>query len=346
MPCITAMSAYFQVTKRCIHHIILRIYLQYIFAPDVKAFCLIDEHAVLQLSYGGYSTKEVRAKSRLGVIELESEAIGLSDVTITGQVAIQRKTPVAVSQVTALEIEERLGGQEFPEVLKNTPGVHANKQGGGWGDSEIYMRGFDNTNVATMVNGVPMNPAIDVSRVVLRTERLTLRCWCENDLSDLFAITSADGVGQMMGWQPHTDITQAREMLDALIRNKISFAIILNSHAIGSVGIPKYDETNFPEFADRRCREISFFLSPTHWGQGLATEAISEVIRYLFEDMKLDAIFCGHFVFNQRSAHLQRKLGFKPLRITKYTTKTGTTEDNQVNLMRYEDWQKLQISAI
>ena len=66
-------------------------------------------------------------------------------------------SPTAVSQVTALEIEERLAGQEFPEVLKNTPGVHANGQGGGWGDSEIWMRGFDNTNVATMINGVPMN---------------------------------------------------------------------------------------------------------------------------------------------------------------------------------------------
>ena len=71
--------------------------------------------------------------------------------------ARQQKTPVAISQIAALEIEERLGGQEFPEVLKNTPGVHANGQGGGWGDSEIWMRGFDNTNVATMINGVPMN---------------------------------------------------------------------------------------------------------------------------------------------------------------------------------------------
>ena len=83
----------------------------------------VSDNAVLQLSYIGYASKEVRAKSQLGVIEMESEAIGLSDVTITGQVAIQRKTPVAVSQISAIEIEERLGGQEFPEVLKNTSGL-------------------------------------------------------------------------------------------------------------------------------------------------------------------------------------------------------------------------------
>ena len=113
--------------------------------------------ATLQLSYVGYNTQEVAAKSNLGTIELKPEAVGLQDVTVTGQIAVQRKTPIAVSQVTALEIEERIGGGEFVEVLKNTPGVHANANGGGWGDSEIWMRGFDNTNIAMMINGVPMN---------------------------------------------------------------------------------------------------------------------------------------------------------------------------------------------
>ena len=118
----------------------------------------VPNGAKLQLSYVGYKTKELSVKNgNLGVIKLEPEAIALEDVTITGQMARTQQTPVAVSQVTALEIEERLAGQEFPEVLKNTPGVHANGQGGGWGDSEIWMRGFDNTNVATMINGVPMN---------------------------------------------------------------------------------------------------------------------------------------------------------------------------------------------
>ena len=115
--------------------------------------------ATLQLSYVGYEAQEVNVGKRtnLGTITLKPEAVGLQDVTVTGQIAVQRKTPIAVSQVTALEIEERLGGGEFVEVLKNTPGVHANANGGGWGDSEIWMRGFDNTNIAMMINGVPMN---------------------------------------------------------------------------------------------------------------------------------------------------------------------------------------------
>lgn len=113
--------------------------------------------AKLQFSYVGYATLTLPAKMNMGNIRLAPEVVALQDVTVVGQIARQQKTPIAVSQIAALEIEERLGGQEFPEVLKNTPGVHANGQGGGWGDSEIWMRGFDNTNVATMINGVPMN---------------------------------------------------------------------------------------------------------------------------------------------------------------------------------------------
>lgn len=81
----------------------------------------------------------------------------LPDVTISAQIAIPRRTPVAASSVSLQQIEERLGNAEFVEAIKFTPGVHPNRQGGGWGDSEIYMRGFDNANVAVMINGIPVN---------------------------------------------------------------------------------------------------------------------------------------------------------------------------------------------
>ncbi len=113
----------------------------------------------ITVSYLGYKTQNfvVNSRGEMGMLLLTPEEIALEGVTVTGTIAFDRKTPVAMSNITIEEIEEKLGGQEFPEILKTTPGVHANKQGGGWGDSELYMRGFDNTNVATMVNGVPMN---------------------------------------------------------------------------------------------------------------------------------------------------------------------------------------------
>lgn len=121
---------------------------------------VVHEGAKLEVSYVGYVSRviAIKQKGNQGVIALNPEAYVLEDVTITGQLAVQRKTPVAMSQVSGIEIEEKLlGNAEFVEILKSTPGVHYNREGGGWGDSEIFMRGFDNTNIAVLVNGVPMN---------------------------------------------------------------------------------------------------------------------------------------------------------------------------------------------
>ena len=122
---------------------------------------LAKKGVTIVFTYLGYKEKTVTigkdGEVDLGTILMESDAQMLQDVVITSSVAIARKTPVAVSSVSMDFIEEKLGTQEFPEILKSTPGVHANKEGGGYGDSEIYMRGFGNENIAVMVNGVPMN---------------------------------------------------------------------------------------------------------------------------------------------------------------------------------------------
>ena len=74
----------------------------------------VQPGAQLQLSYVGYQTQELTSKKGdLGIIRMEPEAIALEDVTITGQMARTQVTPVAVSQVTAIEIEERLSQEEY-----------------------------------------------------------------------------------------------------------------------------------------------------------------------------------------------------------------------------------------
>lgn len=122
-------------------------------------------NAELEFTYIGYTnlSQTARKAGNMGVIALQPESKLLEDVTVVGQLAVQRKTPVAVSQVSGIEIDEKLmGNAEFVEVLKSTPGVHYNREGGGWGDSEIFMRGFDNTNIAVLINGVPMNGMEDM----------------------------------------------------------------------------------------------------------------------------------------------------------------------------------------
>lgn len=118
------------------------------------------------ISFLGYETKTVSYtitgnSVNVGKVVVSPEAGQLEEVVLVGQgildVAKDRKTPVAVSTIKATEIQAKLGNQEFPEILANTPSVYATKSGGGFGDSRVNIRGFDQRNIAVMINGVPVN---------------------------------------------------------------------------------------------------------------------------------------------------------------------------------------------
>jgi len=115
----------------------------------------------LELSFVGYTNQKievvVNGTTNVGTILLEPDAVSLSDVTVSASIAVRRKTPVALSTLDPIVLEAKLGNQEFPEILKSTPGVYATKQGGAFGDSRINLRGFEISNIAVMINGVPVN---------------------------------------------------------------------------------------------------------------------------------------------------------------------------------------------
>lgn len=117
--------------------------------------------ATIEIKYLGYLDKSIKLTQQgevnWGVVKMNLDTHTLGDVVVTSSIAVARKTPVAVSTVAPEFIEEKLGTMEFPEILKSTPGVYATKQGGGYGDSDINLRGFKTENIAVMVNGVPVN---------------------------------------------------------------------------------------------------------------------------------------------------------------------------------------------
>ncbi len=127
-------------------------------------------------------------------------------------------------------------------------------------------------------------------------------------------------------------------MLDRFIEGRKTFALEYRGKAIGSPGIEKYDEERFPAFQDKRCREIRYALSKEYWGKGLMPEAVREVIRYLFEEIGLDVLFCGYFLSNSRSRRVQEKCGFRHYAFGTYKTIFGTVEEEAVNILKKEDW--------
>ena len=179
-----------------------------------------------------------------------------------------------------------------------------------------------------------MNADIDISNVVLRTERLILRPWRMDDLNDFYEYASVDGVGQMAGWKPHESVEESRSILNMFINEKKTFAIEYEGKAIGSLGIEEYSEAELSEYHDEMGRELGFVLSKDYWGRGLMPEAVNAVIKYLFDELELDFIICGHFTDNARSGSVQEKCGFRHLKLVKHETRYGAVKDTWISILR------------
>ena len=111
-------------------------------------------------SYIGYSslTSSVTVNDIVGTVNflLEIDAVSMSALEVLASRA-DETTPVAYTTINKAEMEVRLGSQDIPMILNTTPSVYATQQGGGAGDARINVRGFNQRNVAVMINGVPQN---------------------------------------------------------------------------------------------------------------------------------------------------------------------------------------------
>ncbi|MEI8048646.1 MAG: TonB-dependent receptor [Bacteroidota bacterium] len=112
------------------------------------------------ISYYEYKLEVVRKSETvldLGVVTMDPRTVDLDGVLVISSFVTDRATPVAVSTLRARTIEQKLGNQDYPEILKMTPGIYATKEGGGSGDDRLTLRGFQQENVALLLNGVPVS---------------------------------------------------------------------------------------------------------------------------------------------------------------------------------------------
>jgi len=58
--------------------------------------------------------------------------------------------------------------------------------------------------------------------------------------------------------------------------------------------------------------ELGYWIMPSHWGLGFATEAGRAVIETARDSLRLERLVSGHFIDNPASGHVLRKLGFLP----------------------------------
>ncbi len=148
--------------------------------------------------------------------------------------------------------------------------------------------------------------------ITLQTERLTLRPWKESDAEALYRYACNPNIDPIAGWPPHTSVENSREIIKTVLSVPGSYAVVLKEtdETVGSVGImTARSEIGSAKMTDSEC-EIGYWIGEPYWGQGLIPEAVSELIRYAFEDLQMTTIWCGYYDGNEKSKRAQEKCGF------------------------------------
>ena len=178
----------------------------------------------------------------------------------------------------------------------------------------------------------------------LKTERLLLRRWNEDDAEDLYKYASDPDVGPIAGWPAHQSVDESREVIRNVFSGKEAYAICLkeDGKAIGAIELKLNGHTDMTD-RDDEC-ELGYWLGKPFWGRGIMPEAVNEILRHAFEDLSMQKVWVGYYEGNTKSRRVQEKCGFRyqwksenldvPLM---HETRTG-----HVSLMTKEDWREMQ----
>ncbi|CCV64387.1 GCN5-related N-acetyltransferase [Alteracholeplasma palmae J233] len=177
----------------------------------------------------------------------------------------------------------------------------------------------------------------------LETKRLILRPWNSSDAESLFEYAKDPDVGPIAGWPPHKSLDESKAVIKNVLNGKECYAICLkeNNRAIGSIELKLNGHTNMSDKNDE-C-ELGYWLGKEFWKNGYMTEAVKELIRYGFEELGMNVIWCGYYDGNIKSKGLQEKCGFTYYRTTPNIKLTLLDEyrTGHTNILTKEKWMNL-----
>jgi [ribosomal protein S5]-alanine N-acetyltransferase len=146
---------------------------------------------------------------------------------------------------------------------------------------------------------------------ILETQRLILRRITDDDTQAWFAVWNHPNVLRyLIDFETPPDKAEVKSIItwaDDIFSRKtgMRWAITLKPDdvMIGSCGFHLYDKSN-------RWAEIGYELHHDYWRKGIMSEAVSELLRFCFEDLQLHRVEANVTVGNQASAGLLGHLGF------------------------------------
>ena len=155
--------------------------------------------------------------------------------------------------------------------------------------------------------------------VELRTERLVLRGWRDEDLE---ALVELDSDPEVMRYVGDGKVKSRDEVVLWLARLRAAWAG--QGYGLFAVELAETGEfTGWAGLAVPRflpevmpAVEIGWRLLRRHWGRGIATEAARAALRFGFEEVGLDRVVSICHVDNEPSRRVMEKLGMRQDRLT------------------------------
>jgi ribosomal-protein-alanine N-acetyltransferase len=87
---------------------------------------------------------------------------------------------------------------------------------------------------------------------------------------------------------------------------QITFAIVHRDekYLIGAIGLSGFSE-------EHETAEVGYWIGKPYWNQGFCTEATAAVLKYAFNELKLNRVHARHFKRNPASGRVMQKVGMK-----------------------------------
>ena len=143
----------------------------------------------------------------------------------------------------------------------------------------------------------------------LTTPRLTLRRMMVVDYEDMYEYACRQDVTKYLTWRPHPDREYTREYLQYL-GNRYAAGMFYDWAVIYEPDCKMVGTCGFTSFnCSSDSAEVGYVLNPEYWGKGIATEALTRVLEFGFEELGLHRIEAKFIQENERSRRVMEKVG-------------------------------------
>lgn len=135
-----------------------------------------------------------------------------------------------------------------------------------------------------------------------------LRPWSPSDLASLVKYANNYNIAKNLTGHfpyPYTEAAGNRfiSMATSATPTRI-FAIEIDGEAAGGVGVHPQEDIHI------KCAEMGYWLAEPHWGKGIMTNVVKDMIAYAFENFDIVRLYARPFSSNIGSQKVLEKAGF------------------------------------